>query len=171
MIHSYRRNPTPSGSANQALNTELHLKALRDPRGLNAVKEDGYANKRNAIYGGSGLGSTSSSGGNSPTNGDSYQVSVLLPVQKDFVDENGVVYGTDGCEEAGNERCTSSATGGESIHMGKRLSGERRVCRGHILGAYKRRNTGDHAVAIQRLELIANALGMLMFEATEEEEG
>ncbi|EPS40908.1 hypothetical protein H072_5201 [Dactylellina haptotyla CBS 200.50] len=69
MVHSYRRNPAPSGNANQALNTELHLKALRDRCGLTAV------NARD------------SNGGR--MNEDCYQIGALLPIQRDYVDYKG----------------------------------------------------------------------------------
>ncbi|KAF3938508.1 hypothetical protein ABW19_dt0206409 [Dactylella cylindrospora] len=127
MVHSYRRNPTPSGSANQALNTELHLKALRDRRGLTAIN----ARENNRIGG--------------TANEEFYQISVLLPVQRDYVDEKGHVI------EDTNRRSASSEENG-------------RVCRGYILGAYKRRNNGDYKAAIEKLGSVANALGILMFE-------
>ncbi|KAK6505522.1 hypothetical protein TWF481_007417 [Arthrobotrys musiformis] len=129
MVRSYRRNPGPPGSANQALNTELHLKALGDRCGLTAV------NSRE-----SGRGDD-----------DSYQVSALLPLQRDYVDERGsMVVGP---------VCGDGAWSRRSGELGVR------VCRGHILGAFKRRNTGNHNEAIERLRTVASQLGELMFEA------
>ncbi|KAK6336412.1 hypothetical protein TWF696_001970 [Orbilia brochopaga] len=128
MVHSYRRNPSPAGSANQALNTELHLKALRDRCGLTAVSaRDGKGRGVKVMD-------------------DSYQVSVLVPVQRDYVDERGqvVVGSVAGCGES------------EDGDAG-------RVCRGHILGAYKRRNNGDYKTAIEKLRVLAGQLGELMF--------
>ncbi|KAJ6257756.1 hypothetical protein Dda_7545 [Drechslerella dactyloides] len=125
MVHSYRRNPSPAGSANQALNTELHLKALRDRCGLTAVN------------GREGKGKCSGKVAD-----DSYQVSVLVPVQRNYLDEKGqIVLASGEDEDAG---------------MG-------RVCRGHILGAYKRRNTGDYKAAIEKLRTLAGQLEELMF--------
>ncbi|KAF3919813.1 hypothetical protein ABW20_dc0109628 [Dactylellina cionopaga] len=114
MVHSYRRNSPPAGSANQALNTELHLKALSERSGLTAVnsRENGRMDE------------------------EFYQTSVLLPIQRNYVNERGVM-GEDGSDG--------------------------RVCRGHILGAYKRRNTGDSHIAIEKLGAVASALGALMF--------
>ncbi|KAF3909144.1 hypothetical protein ABW21_db0207881 [Orbilia brochopaga] len=122
MVHSYRRNPSPAGSANQALNTELHLKALRDRCGLTAVNAREGKGKCIKID-------------------DSYQVSVLVPVQRDYVDEKGMVVGAE------------------------KNGAEGRVCRGHILGAYKRRNNGDYKVAIEKLRILAGQLGDLIFPA------
>ncbi|KAK6532994.1 hypothetical protein TWF281_007160 [Arthrobotrys megalospora] len=128
VVRSYRRNPGPPGSANQALNTELHLKALGDRCGLTAV------NSRE-----SGRGDD-----------DSYQVSVLLPVQRDFVDEKGNMVSGPVCGDGGGRDSSEGMVG--------------RVCRGHILGAYKRRNTGNYKEAIEKLGVVASQLGELMFE-------
>ncbi|KAK6338199.1 hypothetical protein TWF730_002273 [Orbilia blumenaviensis] len=130
VVRSYRRNPGPPGSANQALNTELHLKALGDRCGLTAV------NSRD-----SGKG-----------NDDSYQVSALLPVQRDYVDEKGNMIPGPICGDSG---------------AWNRDSGEARigrVCRGHILGAFKRRNTGGYKESMEKLRAVAGQLGDLMFE-------
>ncbi|RVD82749.1 uncharacterized protein DFL_007164 [Arthrobotrys flagrans] len=128
VVRSYRRNPSPPGSANQALNTELHLKALGDKCGLTAVnsRESGRVDD------------------------DAYQVSVLLPVQRDYVDEKGNI--------VSGPVCGDGAWGGDSSEAGAR------VCRGHILGAFKRRNTGNYEEAIEKLRVVAGQLGELMFE-------
>ncbi|KAF3158567.1 hypothetical protein EYR41_008446 [Orbilia oligospora] len=128
VVRSYRRNPAPPGSLNQALNTELHLKALGDRCGLTAVnsRESGKVDD------------------------DSYQVSVLLPIQRDYVDERGNMVPGPICGDGVWDRDSSEAGV--------------RVCRGHILGAFKRRNTGNHQEAIERLRAVAGQLGELMFE-------
>ncbi|KAK6342813.1 hypothetical protein TWF718_008199 [Orbilia javanica] len=128
VVRSYRRNPGPPGSANQALNTELHLKALGDRCGLTAVnsRDSGKADN------------------------DSYQVSALLPVQRDYVDERGNMIP--------GPVCGDGAWGRDSTDIGVR------VCRGHILGAFKQRNTGNNQEAIEKLRAVAGQLGELMFE-------
>ncbi|KAK6504141.1 hypothetical protein TWF506_002349 [Arthrobotrys conoides] len=128
VVRSYRRNPGPPGSANQALNTDLHLKALGDRCGLTAVnsRESGKADD------------------------DSYQVSVLLPIQRDYVDERG--------------NMVSGPVCGDGVWSRDNSEVGVRVCRGHILGAFKRRNTGNHKEAIERLKAVAGQLGELMFE-------
>ncbi|KAF3928335.1 hypothetical protein AA313_de0210063 [Arthrobotrys entomopaga] len=137
MVHSYCRNQPPAGSANQALNTELHMKALRDKCGLTAINT---RESSNSVGGGGG--------GGRRAGGDFYQTSVLLPVQRDYVDDRGrIITGED-------------HFGGTSV-AGREKGG--RVCRGYILGAYKRRNTGDSQVAIEKLGEVARRLGDVMF--------
>ncbi|EWC45930.1 hypothetical protein DRE_04723 [Drechslerella stenobrocha 248] len=145
MMHSYRRNPTPAGSANQALNTELHLKALRDRCGLTAVNtRDGSKSK-------------SKRGARAGDTDEIYQISVLVPVRRDYVDEQGAVVAA----PAGTMHISAHGSSeGEGIEG---QVGDGRLCRGYILGAYKRRNTGDCRAAIEKLQAVAGQLGQLMF--------